>query len=239
MESRRAAIAELDSSDAVRDHARAIRARTLARARPAPRHVRDQRRAERRHVSSSPRPATTPSTTSADSPASAASRPSSRASRWSARRSSSTRSSSAAGIEVRRDRPRRVHRPARRRPAVAHRRADHPQDAGSDVRPRVHARSCRPPTTRSPTCRSMTALARRVLRKGFLQADMGITRRQLRRRRDRQRLHPTNEGNGRLYDVAAARPRRAHGHRAASCPPLADLGVMLQVLGPQRAPGRS
>ena len=33
-----------------------------------------------------------------------------------------------AGVRRRRDRPRRVHRPDRQRPAVAHRRADHPQD---------------------------------------------------------------------------------------------------------------
>ena len=61
----------------------------------------------------------------------------------------------------------------------------------------------------------MTQLARRVLRQAFLRGRHGHQRRQLRRRRDRQRLHLHQRGQRPAVDDAAAHPRRDHGHGAA------------------------
>ena len=60
----------------------------------------------------------------------------------------------------------------------------------------------------------MTQLARRVLRKAFLKADMGITGVNFGVAETGSVCICTNEGNGRLSTHAAARPRRDHGHGA-------------------------
>ena len=76
------------------------------------------------------------------------------------------------GLEVGRDRPRRVHPAARAREAVSHRRAGAAQDAlrrGGDLHRRSSAWSAK------TVIEKQTVIARAVLREKFLAADIGIS----------------------------------------------------------------
>ena len=76
----------------------------------------------------------------------------------------------------------------------------------------------------------MAALARRVLRKGFLQADMGISGGNFGVAATGSVCITTNEGNGRLT-TSLPRVHVALMGIERIVPTLDDLGVMLQVLG--------
>jgi L-lactate dehydrogenase complex protein LldF len=76
----------------------------------------------------------------------------------------------------------------------------------------------------------MAALARRVLRKGFLQADMGISGGNFGVASTGSVCITTNEGNGRLT-TSLPRVHVALMGIERIVPGLDDLGVMLQVLG--------
>jgi len=76
----------------------------------------------------------------------------------------------------------------------------------------------------------MTQLARRVLRKGFLQADMGVSGGNFGVAATGSVCITTNEGNGRLT-TSLPRVHVALMGIERIVPTLDDLGVMLQVLG--------
>ena len=76
----------------------------------------------------------------------------------------------------------------------------------------------------------MAGLARRVLRKGFLQADMGISGGNFGVAATGSVCITTNEGNGRLT-TSLPRVHVALMGIERIVPTLDDLGVMLQVLG--------
>ena len=84
----------------------------------------------------------------------------------------------------------------------------------------------------------MAGLARRVLRAGFLRADMGISGGNFGVAASGSVCITTNEGNGRLDDVGAARARRADGHRTHRAQPRRSRRDAAGAR-PQRAPASS
>ena len=120
------------------------------------------------------------------------------------------------GLARGRDRPRRIHRPARRRSAVAHHRAGRPHE------PRRTSPGCsrRPTGSTEPLSddpRLLTAFARERLRDVFLRADVGICGVNFAVADTGSFALVTNEGNGRLVTSHAEGRDRDHGdgaHRA-------------------------
>ena len=111
-----------------------------------------------------------------------------------------------------RDGPWRVRRPDRWRPSVAHRRADHSQEPPrhGEALPGEAAGDRRGRRRRAADDRVRAAPSARR----FSQGRHGHLGRQLRRRRDRKPLHLHERRQRTPDDDAAARARRAHGHRA-------------------------
>ena len=132
----------------------------------------------------------------------------------------------ARGAHERRDRPRRVHRAARRRAAVAHDHARDPQDAPADprrARPRRRAPISPSTAKRSPRGRASGS------RGEFLRADIGITGVNFAAADTGTLVLVTNEGNGR-FCTTVPRVHIAVMPIEKVIPRLADVGFLLPLL---------
>ena len=117
----------------------------------------------------------------------------------------------AAGPHARRDRPRRVDRPARRRAALAHPRAGDPPLARPDRR-RARSRTAAAPMSDDPE--GLVTYSREALRSVFLEAEMGITGGNFLVAETRHGGRARERGQRPPGLVAAARARRARRPRA-------------------------
>ena len=132
----------------------------------------------------------------------------------------------AAGVRAGRDRPRRVHPPARGRAPRAHRRAGDREDEGG------RRRAVCPASTGQPCpadLEELTRAARRQLRETFHAADVGITGANFGVCETGTVVLVTNEGNGRLVS-SLPRVHVALIGMERLVASLADLAVMLRLL---------